>query len=224
MRSHRSPARLTKLASVLGATLLWLTGMTQVALAQQSLNPTVTPVKDTGGWVYWMAEGAIVIGGIILLIAAASYLRFAPRFSRDEESEGRVPRAGRRAPHEPSLNLQTVWTQSSPVAVEPVPPPSAAPAPAAQPAAVGAPAAAAPAQAPAPAAGAAPAAAAQAAPAPAAGPAAAPPRPKGEPIELDQETYDRVLAEEQAKGTSQRVAEGRAKSAALKAARAKAEG
>src|SRR5919198_2362764 len=135
MRSHRSPARLTKLASVLGATVLWLTGMTEVALAQQSLNPTVTPVKDTGGWVYWMAEGAIVIGGIILLVAGASYLRFAPRFSRGEEDE-QVPRAGVRAP-EPELNLETVWTQSSPAAVEPVPAPSATPAP--QPAAVGAP-------------------------------------------------------------------------------------
>src|SRR5919201_3760238 len=104
MRPHRFPARITMLASVFGATALWLTAMTQAALAQQSLNPTVTPVKDTGGWVYWMAEGAIVIGGIILVVAAASYLRFAPRFSREEESEERVPRAGVRAPQEPSLN------------------------------------------------------------------------------------------------------------------------
>jgi hypothetical protein len=199
--------------------------MTQAALAQQSLNPTVTPVKDTGGWVYWMAEGAIVIGGIILVVAGAAYLRYAPRFSRDEEEEQRVPRPGVRAPHEPPLNLQTVWTQSSPVAVEPVPAPSAAPAPAApapapQPTAVGAPAAP-PGQAPA---AAAPApSGGQAAPA-SAGAAPAAPRPKAEAIELDQETYDRVLAEEQAKGTSQRVAEGRAKSAALKAARAKAGG
>jgi hypothetical protein len=42
-----------------------------------------------------------------------------------------------------------------------------------------------------------------------------------EELPQDQETYDRVLAEEQAKGTSQRVAEGRAKSAAVKAYRAK---
>jgi menaquinol-cytochrome c reductase cytochrome b/c subunit len=41
-----------------------------------------------------------------------------------------------------------------------------------------------------------------------------------EELPQDQETYDRVLAEEQAKGTSQRVAEGRAKSAAVKAYRA----
>jgi hypothetical protein len=43
-------------------------------------------------------------------------------------------------------------------------------------------------------------------------------------VEPDQETYDRVLAEQLAKGSDRRIAEGRAKAAALKAARAKAEG
>jgi quinol---cytochrome c reductase cytochrome c subunit, bacillus type len=38
---------------------------------------------------------------------------------------------------------------------------------------------------------------------------------------LDQETFDRVLAEEVAKGADRRVAEGRARAAALRAARAK---
>ncbi|HEX9376283.1 MAG TPA: menaquinol-cytochrome c reductase cytochrome b subunit [Actinomycetota bacterium] len=41
-----------------------------------------------------------------------------------------------------------------------------------------------------------------------------------EEVPQDQETYDRVLAEELGKGTSQRVAEGRAKSAAVRAYRA----
>ena len=41
-----------------------------------------------------------------------------------------------------------------------------------------------------------------------------------EELPQDKETYDRVLAEEAAKGTSQRVAEGRARSAAVKAYRA----
>jgi hypothetical protein len=204
------------------------TALPSTALAQESLNPTVTPVKDTGGWVYWMAEGAIALGVLILLFAGLAYLRFAPRFSHEEEEEQR-PRAGVRAP-EPQLSLQTVWTQPSPVAAEPVPAPSAVPAP--QPAAVAAPAAAPaarPAQAAAPAATApAPAApAAEGQPAPAATPAAtgpAAPRPKAEPVELDQETFDRVLQEQLAKGTDRRVAEGRARSAAMKAARAKAEG
>ncbi len=204
-------------AAILGVVLL-----PQAALAQVSINPTQSPSRDTGGWVYWMAEGAIVLGGIILLLAAFSYLRFSPRFSRDEDAEGR-PRAGVRAP-EPQVGLQRSWRQASPpVAVQPVPPPIVAPP---QPVAVGAPAAPAPGAAPAAAgsAGQAPAAAA----APAAGasaPAAAPapPRPKAEAIELDQETLERVLAEQLAKGTDRRVAEGRARSAAMKAARAKAE-
>jgi NADH-quinone oxidoreductase subunit I len=61
--------------------------------------------------------------------------------------------------------------------------------------------------------------------APAAAPA--PPRPAAaapEHVEPDQETYDRVLAEEVAKGTDRRVAEGRARAAGIRAARKKAEG
>jgi hypothetical protein len=198
------------------AALVMMIALPHPALGQESLNPTVTPVKDTGGWVYWMAEGAIALGVLILLLAGFAYLRFAPRFSHEEEDERR-PRAGVRAP-EPQLSLQTVWTQSSPVAAEPVPAPSAVPAP--QPAAVAAPAAA-PAQ---PQAASAPSAATSA-PSPAAptAPAAAP-RPKAEPVDLDQETFDRVLQEQVAKGTDRRVAEGRARSAAMKAARAKAGG
>src|SRR5207247_1117008 len=41
-----------------------------------------------------------------------------------------------------------------------------------------------------------------------------------EELPQDQETFDRVLAEEQAKGTDRRVAEGRARSAAVRAYRA----
>ena len=65
----------------------------------------------------------------------AMYLRYAPRFQRDEED---MPRSGVRAP-EPSIPLQTSWQQSAPpVAVQAVPAPQpvavaavAAPAPAA---------------------------------------------------------------------------------------------
>src|SRR6266540_3708816 len=54
------------------------------------------------------------------------------------------------------------------------------------------------------------------APATPAPPAAAPPRPAAaapEHVEPDQETFDKVLAEELAKGTDRRVAEGRARAA-----------
>jgi hypothetical protein len=43
-------------------------------------------------------------------------------------------------------------------------------------------------------------------------------------VEPDQETLDRVLAEELAKGTDRRVAEGRARAAGIRAARKKAGG
>jgi NADH-quinone oxidoreductase subunit I len=58
------------------------------------------------------------------------------------------------------------------------------------------------------------------------GPPAAPPPPAAaaEHVEPDPETLERVLAEELAKGTDRRVAEGRARAAAVRAARTKAEG
>jgi formate hydrogenlyase subunit 6/NADH:ubiquinone oxidoreductase subunit I len=69
--------------------------------------------------------------------------------------------------------------------------------------------------------------AAQAAPAqaveetPAPGEAQPPPHDVRAEVEPDQETYDRVLAEQLADGVDRRVAEGRAKSAAIRAARAR---
>ncbi|HZA61115.1 MAG TPA: hypothetical protein VE754_05450 [Actinomycetota bacterium] len=56
-------------------------------------------------------------------------------------------------------------------------------------------------------------------------PAAAEEKPAaGEPAGPDQETFDRVLAEQLEKGVDRRVAEGRARAAALKASREKAGG
>jgi NADH-quinone oxidoreductase subunit I len=79
---------------------------------------------------------------------------------------------------------------------------------------------------PAPAATAQPASAAPEAPAPGAAPAAeAPARPSRErppEVEPDQATFDRVLAEELGKGTERRVAEGKARRAAMIEARKKA--
>jgi NADH-quinone oxidoreductase subunit I len=89
--------------------------------------------------------------------------------------------------------------------------PSAGPAPAAASPAVAPVAVAAPAAGPAP---------GETAPAPA--PAAAP--AEHADVALDQETFDRVLAELLEQGTDRRVAEGRARRAAMVAARTKAEG
>ena len=99
--------------------------------------------------------------------------------------------------------------------------PSASPAPAAASAAAGPLPAAAPVAAAASAPGAATAPPAEAAAAPA---AAVPAPAEHVEVALDQETFERVLAELLEQGTDRRVAEGRARRAAMVAARSKAEG
>jgi NADH-quinone oxidoreductase subunit I len=109
---------------------------------------------------------------------------------------------------EPSVAPDTAGLAAAPSAG----PASAAASPAGAPVAVGAPtvAAAAPAEA---------AAAASAAP-----PVAAPAPAEHAEVALDQETFERVLAELLEQGIDRRVAEGRARRAAMVAARTKAEG
>jgi len=184
---------------------------------------SASPSKDFGGWTFKMAIASMSLSALIILLLAAAYLRYAPRFYAGEGGGA------------PPLRPQARPGAAAAVALDapPLPSPAAPAAPAAAAAdasateatAAPAPPAAAPAAPPddAPA----PAAAAPAAPAPpAAAPAARPaPAPREEgPLEQDPETYDRVLAEELGKGTDRRVAEGRAKSAAIRAARRKASG
>jgi hypothetical protein len=199
-------------------------------LGQVSVNPTVTPVLNNGGWVFNAAQLLALLAIVLTLLIVFGYMRLAPRFQTDEETRRsvRVPK-----PSDGGVIRRPVRVTSPPLVVQPpvlatapaavaVAAPAAAPAPAAVPAP--APAAAAPAAAPAtpaPAAeapAAAPAAPAEAAPAPAAAPA------EHKEVSLDQETYDRVLAELLEKGTDRRVAEGQAKRAGMIAARKKAEG
>jgi hypothetical protein len=218
-------------------------------LGQVSVNPTVSPVLNDGGWVFNAAQLLALLAIVLTLLIVFGYMRLAPRFQTDEETRRsvRVPK-----PSDGGVIRRPVRVTSAPLVVQPpvvsapaavaVAAPAAAPAPAAP---VPAPAAAAPAPAapvpapaaaaPAPAAAAAaPAAAAPAAAATEAAPAAAPapaapaaaPAPAAEhkDVSLDQETFDRVLAELLEKGTDRRVAEGQARRAAMIAARKKAEG
>jgi hypothetical protein len=206
------------------------------ASAQVVLSPNAEPTRNDGGWVYWIAIALSVITALVALAIVTAYLRYAPRFQREEGGPRtvRAPRIqpGREAPRRPVnvTGAPVVVPAPAPApAVAVAAAPTAAPAPAPAPAAP-APAPAAPA--PAPAAAEAPAAAAEApAPAPAPAPAAeAPaPAPAGEggghkEVALDQETFERVLAELLEKGTSRRVAEGQARRAAMIAARKKAGG
>ena len=202
-------------------------------LGQVSVDPNVTPVLNNGGWVFNAAQLLALLAILLTLAVVFGYMRLAPRFQTDEQTRRSV-RVPRRQPgQEVRRPVKVIGT---PVVVQPpvvAQAAAAAPAPVAvaTPAPAAAPAAAAPV---APAAQAAPVAPAAEAPAatgqaPAAQPAAPAAAPAPSAVEhaevsLDQETFDRVLAELLEKGTDRRVAEGQARRAAMIAARKKAEG
>jgi hypothetical protein len=219
------------------------------AIAQTSIDPTITPVRNTGGWIFWLGWLSGILALLLLIFVVAAYMRYAPRFAKDEES-ARVVHADRVLPGKEPRRRIVDLTQAAPIVVQPPPIPAAvaapamaapvaAPAPAAAPVAAPAAAAApasAPAAAPAPAteepaaAAAEPAAAATEPAAAATEPAATPaaPAPVAEEhrpeVSLDQETFDKTLEELLAQGTDRRIAEGKARRAAMIAARKKAAG
>ena len=198
-------------------------------LSQIIVDPTVTPTLNNGGWVYNAAVLLAVLGAIVALALVFGYMRFAPRFQTDEGARRSV-----RAPRiQPGRDVRRpVNVTSAPVVVQPptvvgaaapvaaAAPPQAAPA-APQPAsAAPQPASAAAAPAAQPVAEA--ASAAPSSPAPAA-PVAASTGERPE-VSLDEETFEKTLAELIAEGTDRRVAEGQARRAAMIAARKKAGG
>jgi hypothetical protein len=194
---------------------LAMQGIAHAAEVVITPNVSASPAADYGGWTFKMAIASISLIVVVALLLISAYLRFAPRFYIGEGSGNAPPvrpqaRAGAPAAAV-ALDAPPLPTPV-PVAAQAAPAPAAEAAPAV---AADAPTALA-AEAPAAAAPAAPAAAAPARP-------AAAPKQEG-PLELDQETFDRVLAEELAKGTDRRVAEGRARGAAARAARRKAQG
>jgi hypothetical protein len=210
-------------ARLLALTALFVLLTASAALADIQATPNAPPdsskcslagpSSQCGQWTYWAALGAIIIGVVAVALFVIKYLRDAPRFQVDTAT-------GRGTGARPSAGA------SRPLAPPPAPS-AAAPAQASA-----APAQAEAAAAAAPAAGTTavavaepPAVQGEEVSAPTVAPVATrPPSPRAEHVEPDQETYDRVLAEQVGKGTDRRVAEGRAKAAALKAAREKAAG
>lgn len=217
-------------------------------LSQVSVPPNASPTINTGGWVYGMAVLLVVLGVVVTLLIVFGYMRFAPRFQR-AEGEPRTVKAprvqpGREVRRPVKITGAPVFAPppvpvAAPTAATAAPVASALAAAASAPAASAAPAVAAPTATPAAAApqgtaGGPPAASvaaeAPAAPPPAAEASAAPapaaPAAAGEhkEVSLDQETFEKTLAELLEKGTDRRVAEGQARRAALIAARKKAGG
>jgi pyruvate dehydrogenase E2 component (dihydrolipoamide acetyltransferase) len=192
------------------------------------INPSTTPQQNNSplgplGPLPTLAAIFAVLGIVVVAIIVILYMRYSPRFARDEESK--VVRADRVQPGRELPRRHVDVSKAVPVVVAPPAVPVAA--------AVGAPAVAAPAApalatapAPAPAAAAPVPAAAAPAPAPAAAPAPAPAAPApaapaGERVEvtMDQAVFEATLQELLAGGTDRRIAEGKAKRAGMIAAK-----
>ncbi|MGZ8661284.1 MAG: hypothetical protein ACXWYI_04340 [Actinomycetota bacterium] len=207
----KTSRRLLAAFAVAAVSVMYAAG---VAQAQVRVEPTATPVRNDGGWVFQAAQLLALLGIVTVVMIVIGYMRFAPRFAKDEESI-KVVRADRVVVGQELPRRNVDLSQAVPVVVAPpaVPVPAGAVAgPAAVPAA-----AAAPAIAP---------AAVEAAPAAAPEPAAAPPAAPAERVEvsMDQAVFDSTLEELLAAGTDRRIAEGKARRAAMIAAKKKAAG
>jgi hypothetical protein len=201
------------------------------AAAQESIDPSTTPVKNIGptgpitpfGIHVSIAALLFILGIIVVVITVILYMRYAPRFAQDEESM-KVVRADRVRPGQELPRRNVDLSQASPVVVAPPALPAAV---GAAPAlvAVAAPAAAAPAAAPPAEATSVPPAVAAPAAAPALAPDVAAPAPAvaapAERVEvtMDQAVYDSTFAELLAAGTDRRIAEGKARRAGMIAAK-----
>jgi hypothetical protein len=223
------------LATVFASLLLALAGAT-AALAQTPIDPSATVTENESATAPINPFGisisiAMILGlagVLVVLTIIILYMRYAPRFSQDEESM-KVVRADRVVLGQELPRRNVDLSQAAPVLVAPPAVPTSLPAasteaPSAAPAPVAV-AAAAPAAAPAAASAPAPAAEAAAAPAAAAPAPATPAATEERPeVSLDQETFDATLKELLDAGTDRRIAEGKARRAAMIAARKKAAG
>jgi hypothetical protein len=221
-------------------TIAAVTFMLQVGSvsAQVIVDPAVPSERNDGGWIYWIAIALTALGLLIIIRMTIKYMRYAPRFSKEEENL-KVVRADRVQLGRELPRRNVDLSQAAPLVVAPPAMPTAAPALAPVGAAAAVPAGA-PASAPAPApAESAPQAAEAAedsaeappdsAPEPAAAevpPAAPAPAAPEERVEvsMDQEAYEAALKEHLDAGTDRRIAEGKAKRAGMIAARKKATG
>lgn len=222
------------------SSVVWLGVSVSAALAQTPVDPSSTPLKNESatapitpfGIHISLAALLLLLGLAMVLFLTIMYMRYAPRFSKDEESM-KVVRADRVVVGQELPRRNVDLSQAAPVVVGPPAVPTALAAAAAPPAAIPAEPQALHAITDAPAVAAAepiasPAAVAptpQAAPASAPAPVAAPAAP-AERVEvtMDQEVFDSTLQELLDAGTDRRIAEGKARRAGMIAAKKKAAG
>jgi len=120
---------------------MFIVSTVAIAGAQTPVDPSTTPVENTGGWVFSMAQLLTLLGVVTVLFLIVMYMRYAPRFAKDEEGL-KVVRADRVRPGHALPRRDVDISQAAPVVVAPpaVPVAVGAPAPAAAPVAAAAPA------------------------------------------------------------------------------------
>lgn len=121
----RASRRMRALRALSLAVVLVLLLPAASALAQVSVDPSVTPELNTGGWVRGLAFVLAAIGLLVLLLVVVAFMRFAPRFSTDETTL-RVVRADRVRPGEelPRRTVDVKAAASMIVAPPPLPEPA----------------------------------------------------------------------------------------------------
>ena len=102
-----------RLAVLAGASVFVAASVT-TAIAQTPIDPSTTPTENTGGWVFTMAQLMGVLGVGVVLFLIVMYMRYAPRFAKDEETL-RVVRADRVRPGQALPRRDVDISQAAPV-------------------------------------------------------------------------------------------------------------
>src|SRR5919108_6453492 len=95
IRAVRHRVIKTSLSMAIVVAPLMLLALAAPAAAQVQVTPefSVTPSKTVTPWVFQMAIGALILGGLVVLTMAFSYLRFAPSFFGRKEAPAVPPGA-----------------------------------------------------------------------------------------------------------------------------------
>jgi len=115
-----------RVVGVLAGALIAVLVTGNAALAQTSIDPTVLPVRNTGGWIFWLGWLSGILALLLLVLLVAAYMRFAPRFAKDEEGS-RFVHADRVLPGKEPPRRIVDLTQAAPIVVQPPPIPAAEP-------------------------------------------------------------------------------------------------
>ncbi|HJR98771.1 MAG TPA: hypothetical protein VJ979_12800, partial [Actinomycetota bacterium] len=118
---------LRKLSALFALCLMSSVMFVGTASAQAIQDPVVEAERNDGGWVYWIAIALAVLGVLVVIFLTIQYMRYAPRFSKDEEGL-KLVRADRVRVGQELPRRNVDLSQAAPVVVAPPAVPAAAPA------------------------------------------------------------------------------------------------